>query len=182
MIDIKIDLEEDGVIEGTLPENWDEVKVSDYEKIFEVDLSELSAVYQYLHIISSLTGIDKEIILQLPLDEFKNLISKIEFINSEVPKDECEFVEINGEKYYMYNNYSSFNAGEIISIDTILTQNKNNFNKCLSDLLCVFLRKKKDNGKYEKFSTLFFERKSEFQTLPLKQVYHLLTFFLSGRK
>ena len=44
MIDIKIDLEEDGVIEGTLPENWDEVKVKDYEKIFEVDIAELSAV------------------------------------------------------------------------------------------------------------------------------------------
>jgi hypothetical protein len=109
------------------------------------------------------------------------LVDKIIFIFSEIPKEEIEFIEINDEKYYLYSDYEKLTTGEIISLDTILESNKNNVNKCLSDILCIFLRKKKENGKLEKFTTTLFERKDMFSKLPINKVYHLIIFFLTTR-
>jgi hypothetical protein len=182
MIEINIEIEDEGTITGQLPENWDEVLVKHYEKIFEIDLSKLQPMNQYLHIISCLTDISKDVLLQLPIDEFKNLIEKIKYIYSDIPNDNVDFIEYNEQKYYLYDNFSSLNTGEVITIDMILERNENNYNKCLSDLLCLFLRKKKDNGKLEKFNTDMMSRKEDFRNLPIKQVYYLITFFLTGKK
>ncbi|NBW12736.1 MAG: hypothetical protein EBR82_32395 [Caulobacteraceae bacterium] len=179
MIDIKIQIEELGLVEGKLPENWDEITVGDYEKIFENNLTDLDQLSQYIFILSQLTNIPKDILMEVPIEDFKNLLNKIQFINSDIPSYDCDFIDIEDNRYYLYNDFTQLTAGEVITIDTLITQNNNNFNKIISDLLCVFLRKKKDNGKFEKFNTNFFERKDDFKKLPIIKVYHLLTFFLN---
>ena len=184
MIEINITFEDDeeiGTINAYLPENWDEVNVSMFQNVFSKDIMNMTNIQQTLHILTCLTDLTEDLILQLPIDTFKDLVNRILFILTEIPKEEVEFIEINDEKYYLYSDYEKLTTGEIISLDTILETNKNNVNKCLSDILCIFLRKKKDNGKFEKFTTNLFERKEMFSKLPINQVYHLIVFFLSSK-
>jgi hypothetical protein len=184
MIEINITFEDDdeiGTINAYLPENWEEINVGTFQKVFSKDIMNMTNVEQTLHILTCLTNLSEDLILQLPIDTFKDLVDKIIFIFSEIPKEEIEFIEINDEKYYLYSDYDKLTTGEIISLDTILESNKNNVNKCLSDILCIFLRKKKENGKLEKFTTTLFERKDMFSKLPINKVYHLIIFFLIGR-
>lgn len=184
MIEINITFEDDeeiGTINAYLPENWDEVNVSMFQNVFSKDIMNMTNIQQTLHILTCLTDLTEDLILQLPIDTFKDLVNRISFILTEIPKEEVEFIEINDEKYYLYSDYEKLTTGEIISLDTILETNKNNVNKCLSDILCIFLRKKKDNGKFEKFTTNLFERKEMFSKLPINQVYHLIVFFLSSK-
>jgi hypothetical protein len=184
MIEINITFEDDdeiGTINAYLPEKWEEINVETFQKVFSKDIMSMTNVEQTLHILTCLTNLSEDLILQLPIDTFKDLVDKIIFIFSEIPKEEIEFIEINDEKYYLYSDYEKLTTGEIISLDTILESNKNNVNKCLSDILCIFLRKKKENGKLEKFTTTLFERKDMFSKLPINKVYHLIIFFLTTR-
>jgi hypothetical protein len=184
MIEINITFEDDdeiGTINAYLPENWEEINVGTFQKVFSKDIMNMTNVEQTLHILTCLTNLSEDLILQLPIDTFKDLVDKIIFIFSEIPKEEIEFIEINDEKYYLYSDYEKLTTGEIISLDTILESNKNNVNKCLSDILCIFLRKKKENGKLEKFTTTLFERKDMFSKLPINKVYHLIIFFLTTK-
>lgn len=184
MIEINITFEDDdeiGTINAYLPEKWEEINVETFQKVFSKDIMNMTNVEQTLHILTCLTNLSEDLILQLPIDTFKDLVDKIIFIFSEIPKEEIEFIEINDEKYYLYSDYEKLTTGEIISLDTILESNKNNVNKCLSDILCIFLRKKKENGKLEKFTTTLFERKDMFSKLPINKVYHLIIFFLTTR-
>jgi len=182
MININIEFDDDELenITATLPESWEEVNVETYQKLFSKSFENLPAIQQTLHILTSLTNLSEDIILALPIDTFKEIVDKVRFIFDEIPNENVEFITINDENYYLYTDYSQLTTGEIISLDTILESNKNNINKCLSDILCIFLRKKKANGKFERFSTLFFERKDIFSQLPISKVYHLIIFFLSG--
>lgn len=182
MIDINIQFDDEELedIVATLPESWEEITVEDYQRLFEKDFQSLPAIQQTLHILTSLTKLPEDVVLLLPIDTFKDLVEKIRFIYGEITKDEVEYLTINDENYYLYTDYNQLTTGEIISLDTLMETNKNNINKCLSDILCIFLRKKKDNGKLEKFSTNLFERKDMFKKLPITKVYHLIIFFLDG--
>ena len=182
MIDINIQFDDEELedIVATLPASWEEITVEDYQRLFEKDFQSLPAIQQTLHILTSLTKLPEDVVLLLPIDTFKDLVEKIRFIYGEITKDEVEYLTINEENYYLYTDYNQLTTGEIISLDTLMETNKNNINKCLSDILCIFLRKKKDNGKMEKFSTTMFERKDMFKKLPITKVYHLIIFFLDG--
>jgi hypothetical protein len=182
MTEIIISFDDDELEDVTalLPDGWEEVDVDTYQRVFSKSFQDLPAIQQTLHIITSLTNLSEDIILALPIDTFKEIVDKVRFIFSEIPNEDIEFITINDENYYLYTDYSQLTTGEIISLDTILESNKNNINKCLSDILCIFLRKKKSNGKFERFSTTFFERKDMFSKLPISQVYHLIIFFLDG--
>ena len=182
MIEYRITIDEDlDDIVAILPESWDEISVDDYQRLFNKDFATLPAIQQTLHIITSLTKLPEDVVLLLPIDEFKSMVEKIRFVYGEIEKVDVEYIEINDEKYYLYTDYSSLTTGEIISLDTLLESNSGNINRCLSDILCLFLRKKKDNGKLEKFSTTLFERKEMFSKLPINQVYHLIIFFLDTK-
>ena len=69
--------------------------------------------------------------------------------------------------------------GEVISIETLIGST-DNFIKVMDKLLCVFLRKKKENGKLEIFKNNMMERDVMFRQLPVSQVINIFSFFLDG--
>jgi hypothetical protein len=50
----------------------------------------------------------------------------------------------------------------------------------MDKLLCVFLRKKKENGKFETFTPEMMERVNVFNRAPISKVYNVFSFFLDG--
>jgi hypothetical protein len=70
--------------------------------------------------------------------------------------------------------------GEIISIETLLTQSNNNLFLVMDKLLCVFLRKKNSKGNLESFKGEFLDRAPTFSKLPVSKVFNIFNFFLDG--
>ena len=68
---------------------------------------------------------------------------------------------IGEDEYFLQVDFNKFTTGEIITIEMILKKADNNIYQVMSELLCVFLRKK-NGDKFEKFKTKMLERKEIF--------------------
>jgi hypothetical protein len=179
MIEVNINLE------GTehtyhIPENWDEVTVEKFMNVYRHKNPNNNELLGAVNLISALSDIDTAVLLQMDIDDFKTLASKITFITQEVPRTDVEYLEVNGDKYYLYSDFNKLTTGEVITIETLLDSVDFDIHKILSDLLCLFLRKKDEEGRYEKFTTEMLKRKEMFLTLPITQIYHIFGFFLGG--
>lgn len=180
MLDVKVEFD-DEVVEFSLPTGWDEVSIQEFCRLFSVPRDEQPLLEQAIDAISLLGGISKDVIYQLPYEEFGKLANAMEFINTEmVPEDLQEGIDIEGETYFFKKDFSKFTMGEIISIETLLSQSNNNLFLVMDKLLCVFLRKKNEKGNLESFKGDFLDRAKTFGKLPVSKVFNIFNFFLDG--
>ena len=163
-----------------VPENWDEVNVKQFMKLYENKNPNNNDLLGAVNIISSLTDIEQAVLLQMDIDDFKELSNKLTFITKEIPKVEVEYLELNGDKYYLYTEFNKLTTGEVITIETLMDGASGDVNKVMADLLCLFLRKKDQEGKYEKFTTEMLRREEMFLEVPIAQIYHIFIFFSTG--
>jgi len=179
---IKVNIEiDDEVKEFSLPENWNEVSVEQFIKLFSFNREELNVIELTTKVVNCFTGIDEDILMMMDVNDFKKIADQLSFTQSDEGMiEKSEYVELLGEKYYIRTDFNSFTMGEIISIETILSESQGNIFKVMDRLLCIFLRKKKDNGKLETFRGEFMERTSLFKTAPISKVYNVFSFFLGG--
>ena len=177
MIEVKIETDEDELLYH-FPENWDEVTVKQFCDVFRNNYDNHSSFYASVLLMSALTGVDKEIIEMMDVDDFKMLLEKLKFMQEDVIRSEDDKIVINNEEYFLHNDFSKYTTGEIITIEILLEQAQNNVITIMTELLCVFLRKKNSKGNIEKFKTSFMARKQEFETLPISKIYHIFGFFL----
>jgi hypothetical protein len=179
MITVNIETDEEQLTYD-FPENWDEVTVEKFCKIYSYDYDKFSEFESSIIMLSALSGIDREVIELISVDDFKMLLDKLKFIREEVMKTDVESLKIGEDEYYLHDDFNKFTTGEIITIEMILKKANNNLFSVMSELLCVFLRKKNDKGKLEKFKTTMLQRKTMFEQLPVSQIYHIFAFFLTG--
>lgn len=179
---VKINLEiDDKTTEYNLPENWDEVNIEQFCKIWEFDRQEMNTLQFATRIISSFTDIDEEVILDMQYTDFHKLCDILKFTQTEFqPEKNVEYIEIEGEKYFLKSDFSQLTMGEVISIETIIESGAGNIYKVMDKLLCIFLRKKKENGNLETFKGEFMSRSELFKKLPISKVFTLFSFFLTG--
>lgn len=179
MISIEIDLDGTSNV-YEFPTSWKEITIDIYKKIHELPQPEDENNLMYLFdIINTLSGIDKTILYQMNIEQFQTIAEQLKFVYTPVEVVSVDYVEINGEKYYLYTDFNKYNAGEIITVDTLLKQSNYDYIKCMTDLLCVFLRKKIDD-KIEPFTTDLFKRKELYGKLNISDVNNVFSFFLTG--
>jgi len=179
MIEVNIDLE--GINKTyNLPSSWDEVTVEQFIKLYNYK-STSNELLSAVNLVSSISDIDPSILLQMDIDDFKILANQVKFLSTEVNRKDVDYLDLNGDKYYLYSDFNKLTTGEVITIETILDSANYDVHKVMADLLCLFLRKKDENGKYEKFSTDMLNRKDMFLKLPISEIYHVFGFFLDGR-
>ena len=162
------------------PTGWEDVTLDKYQALVNMSTPENMNELYIFEIIESLTGIKKDILFQMSVDDFKILTKNLNFIHQDVPPNPIDNVEIDGETYYLHTDFNKYTAGEIITIDTILKQHDYNYTKCLTDLLCVFLRKKV-NDEIEAFTTKMFDRKPLYEKLKITDVNKIFGFFFLGK-
>ena len=176
-VTIEID---DEVKEYELPSNWDEITLDDFIRLFSIDRTDLNPLEVSVKTIEVLVGINEEILLMMKSSDFELLATELSFTTRDVEPVNVEFVTIGGEEYYIKKDFNQLTMGEIISIETILEGAENNIFKVMDKLLCIFLRKKKENGKLETFKGEFMERATLFRKTPVSQIYNIFNFFLVG--
>jgi len=179
MIEVKINMDGNETI-YSFPENWDEVTVRQFAELYKTSNPNNNDLLGAVNIISSLAGIQQDVLLQMDIKDFKELSNKLTFITEEIPKTEVEYLELNGDRYYLYTEFNKYTTGEVITIETLMEGAQNDINKIIPEILCLFLRKKDENGNFEKFTTDMLRRKELFMDVPVSNIYHLFLFFSTG--
>ena len=180
MINLIIDLDGEEK-EFSIPTSWNEVSVKKAAKLAEIQVSNKTDIESAADIVSVLADIDQETIYMLTADQFNDLVENIKFTLEKIDSPELkDSIFINGEEYFLKKDFTKLTMGEIISVDTILKQYENNVAPAMAKLLCIFLRKKKENGSLETFKNSFMQRESLFEEVIISDVNNLFLFFLDG--
>jgi hypothetical protein len=179
MIEVNIDVE--GIkMTYNVPDSWDEVTVEQFANLYRHKNPNNNELLGAVNIISALSGIDSGVLLQMDIDDFKELATRVTFITSDVPRTDVDYIEIGEDKYYLYSDFNKLTTGEVITLETLMGSVEYDIHKIIPDLLCLFLRKKDSEGKYEKFTTEMLKRKELFLSLKITQIYHIFNFFFLG--
>lgn len=178
---IKLNLEVDEEIKTfDIPTNWSEVSVKMFMEIVKLDNSLINDLEKVMKLLGILTGMSNDEVEMLPVNEFKKIQEQLDFIKVDVERLNKESVMVDGVEYFVKNNFNELTMGESITIETLL-KDVDNPMSILDKMLCIFLRKKKDDGKLETFKTTFLtDRVEMFRSLPISDVYNILVFFSSG--
>jgi hypothetical protein len=178
MIEVNIELEE-GVKTYNFPTSWDEVSVEQFTKIYKASDTKYEGILGSVKVMSAISGIDEDILMMMDINDFKTLADQLSFVNTDVPKSDVEYIDVNGEHFYLYSDFNKFTTGEIITLELLLEQGGGNTIPVMLELLCVFLRKKKEDGTFERYNTNFMNRKEQFKNIPISQIFHIFAFFLT---
>ncbi|CAA6810351.1 MAG: Unknown protein [uncultured Sulfurovum sp.] len=177
-ITIEID---DEIIEMELPQSWDDVTIDDYTKITKVTADGKQDNQILIDMIHSITDVDKEILWQMPVTSFNQIAELFEFTLIPIENKQIDSIEIENETYWLKKDFKELTVGESASIDLLLKDNEGKLDGAMAKLLCVFLRKKKENGKLESFKSSFMDREELFKTVKISDVNNLFIFFSTGR-
>lgn len=180
MIEINIETDDD-LKSYQFPTDWSEVTVEQLKKLYDIDKEVHTGMFYSFEVLHVLTQIDRDTIEQIDYDNFTELIKNLKFIYEPIEDKKSESVIVDGEEYFLHTEFNKYTAGEIISIETILQSSSHDIVKVMPELLCIFLRKKKDNGKLEKYKTSFMNRIDKFKTIKIDEINHIFSFFLTGR-
>lgn len=96
MITVNIELEEE-TKSYDFPTSWDEVSVEQFTKIYSVSNEKYEGILGSVKILSAVSGISEEVLMMIDINDFKNLAKQLEFVHSDVSKNEVDYIEIGVE-------------------------------------------------------------------------------------
>lgn len=179
---VKLNLEIDGENKTyDIPTQWDDVTVDKFIEIVKLDeKKDINDLEKVMELMNILTTIPKDDVELLPVESFMEIQNNFSFVKTDVDKKGKESIVIDGEEYFVKNDFNDLTMGESITIETLLKEVDNPM-YILDKMLCLFLRKKKENGKLESFKTTFLtDRIDIFRKAPITSVYDNLIFFSNG--
>jgi len=179
---IELNLEIDGKAKSyNIPAGWDEVTLGQAADMNDLKDDDSTVIVQVVKLLKILApDINEDDIMMMSPEQFTQVTEALQFVSDEVEGELVEYVEIEGEKYYLKKDFEKLTMGEIISIDSIMKQTSNDITKALPKVMCIFLRKKNDDGELESFRNSFMEREEAFRSIIITDVYKLFAFFLDG--
>ncbi len=180
MIDLKLTIDDKGLT-FKIPENWGDITVDKFSRIHQIDEYSTS-VEKTVHIINALTDIDKDYLYMMSSDQFTQISDCIGFLNNEVESSGVDSIELSGDTFYIKEDFDDLNVGEVASIEMLLAESNNNLLTKMPELLCIFLRKKKENGKLEPFKLSDMERVNMFRNVSIADINDLFVFFSNGEQ
>lgn len=144
---IKIHIEEK---EYSIPSNWSEVNLDLLMKMNELNKIEFSTdIDRSLAVITTLTSIEKETLVELSIEDFKELASLFDWVSflPEIGNPQRSF-EINGVKY-THVDYDTMTTGETISLEVLQKNAEENI-----PLIAAVLIRPEVDGKIEKLKDM----------------------------
>jgi hypothetical protein len=180
MIQINVEIDEQ-LKQYEFPTSWSDITMEQFSSLYTIDKELHQGLFYTLEVIHKLTGIDREIIEQIDYDDYTKLIKCLSFVYETIEENKKESIVVDGEEYFLYTEFNKYSAGEVISIETIIQSVDGDIKQVMTKLLCVFLRKKKDNGKLESYKSHFMSREESFKKIKISEVNHIFNFFLTGR-
>lgn len=163
-----------------IPESWADVTVGDYMLITQIDKENKSSIELMVAILTILLDIDEDLIYMLPVEEYHNITGMLNFTTETIEGTNVDSVMLEGDEYFIKKDFEQLTMGETVSIELLMKKYDNKIEAAMLELLCIFLRKKKENGKLETFKNSFMERTETFKKLSIVDVHNLFLFFSIG--
>lgn len=177
--------------EFTIASSYEELSLGHYIDILKQSRSteRLSPTLADLKMIAILSDKPKECeesLTQLTLDEFKELTKHFEWVsNSDIlesfkSKEQKNHFEIDGKKYSIHSNYNKLSLGEMVSYETLASQQQSDLDP-LEIAFGVLLRPLDKNDKMVEFTEEVFQEviKNKYK-VNMMDVYGTIAFFLHG--
>ena len=87
-------------MEVTIPTSWEDITLEKYINLRPVLQTEQTDIQRVINILCVLTGEKREKILDIKLDDYHNILKRMEFLNTELPnKLKEKYFEIGGMWY-----------------------------------------------------------------------------------
>ena len=163
-----------------VPDCWADVTVETFSKIHKIDREALTTIEAEVAAVSMMTGIDEDQLFMMTPDEFNKVGKIVEFVSKDVEGSQVDSIMIEGEEYFLKKDFDKLTMGEVVSLNIIMEKTKGNVPEMMPEMLCIFLRKLKDNGKMETFKKSFMERVEGFKQVSISDVNDLFLFFSDG--
>lgn len=164
-----------------IPNSWSEVSVGQamhLQHMAEFTGTDIERVVKILTIFCP--DIDIDDIYAMTPEQFNQIVEMIGFVGTPVEGELVDSLMIGDEEYFLKKDFTQLTMGEVISIDMITNEANGDISKVLPKLLCVFLRKKKENGKLESFKASFMDRAEMFESVKIADVNNIFSFFTAG--
>lgn len=182
MVDFNLTID-DELHKLQIPNSWDDVTVGMYEALASINREGITELQYSIELICALVGMDKELIYLMPVEEMPKITEHLQFASSPLEDTQVDSIVINNEEYFLKKEFDKLNLGEMTSLNILSDKYKDNVESALGEMLCIFLRKKKENGKLEAFRNEFMDRAEMFRdNVLIKDVHSLFVFFLNGDK
>lgn len=119
----------------------EELSIKKYRQLIELKREDYEDMEYSMEILSILSDIPVEDLLELPLDEFTDLMSKTSFLNQTMEKVDYEklgkTLKINGKEYTLIRKAKDLTAGQYIDYKSYCARDK--FMEMLPYIMTVFL-------------------------------------------
>ena len=73
-------------MEITIPTSWQDITIGQYIKLRPVLKGELNPIERVINILAVLTDQKREVIRDIPLNQYKVIKEKMSFLETEIPK------------------------------------------------------------------------------------------------
>ena len=112
----------------TIPTSWNDITIEMYIKLKPILETEQMPITRVINILCILTGKKREEIKEITLPDYKMLLNKMAFLNTELPKElGKKRIKLNGQWYEWKLDAQNMLFGEYISIMEIMEKaSKNN--------------------------------------------------------
>jgi len=135
----------------TIPTSWDDITIEMYIKLKPVLETEQEPITRVINLLCILTGKKREEIQDITLPDYKMLLDKMSFLNTELPKDlRKKRIKLNGQWYEWKLDAKNMLFGEYISVMEIMQKASDNeavlFNNLHKILTVIFRPVEKKYG------------------------------------
>ena len=163
-----------------IPDCWADVTVETFSKIHKIDRENLTDIEAEVAAVSMMAGIDEDTLFLMTPEEYNTVGKIVEFVNEDVESSSVDSIMVGEDEYFLKKDFDKLTMGEIVSLNIIMEKTKGNIPEMMPEMLCIFLRKKKANGKLEGFKKSFMERAEMFKDIKITDVNSLFLFFSGG--
>lgn len=135
----------------TIPTSWNDITIEMYIKLKPVLETEQEPITRVINLLCILTGKKREEIQDITLPDYKMLLDKMSFLNTELPKDlRKKRIKLNGQWYEWKLDAKNMLFGEYISVMEIMQKASDNeavlFNNLHKILTVIFRPVEKKYG------------------------------------
>lgn len=157
-----------------VPTSWDEVTLSQFQKINEY-YQDKEKTFNVVDVIDIFIDKDKDYIMSLPAEFLEIILDKLKFLSTEIEtKEPTNKIEIDGETYQI-NFMEKLKAGEYIAVE--MATKDNNFN--YASVLAILCRKENEIFDSTFENEVLPNRVSLFEKQPITKIIPLISFFMN---
>lgn len=157
-----------------VPTSWDEVTLSQFQKINEY-YQDKEKTFNVVDVIDIFVDKDKDYIMSLPAEFLEIILDKLKFLSTEIEaKEPTNKIEINNETYQI-NFMEKLKAGEYIAVE--MATKDNNFN--YASVLAILCRKENEIFDSTFENEVLPNRVALFEKQPITKIIPLISFFMN---